>query len=63
MKQDDRIKDDIAIYCPGCEKVTDRISFNLLREAKNVEVTCPFCGCVTCLEYDEKKVTLWHHIT
>ena len=54
--------DNIAIYCPGCEKVTDRISFNLLREVKNVEVTCPFCGCVTYLEYDGKKVTLWHHI-
>ena len=50
-----------SVYCPNCGKVTDRISFNLLREAGTVEVTCPSCFRITVLEYSGKKITLWHH--
>jgi len=50
-----------SVYCPDCNKVTDKISFNLLREAGTVEATCPRCFGKTILEYNGKKVTLWHH--
>ena len=50
-----------SVYCPSCQKVTDRISFNLLREAGTVEVTCHICLHITILEYNGKKVSLWHY--
>ena len=50
-----------SVYCPNCRKVTDKISFNLLREAKTVEVTCHSCYHITILEYNGKKVTLMHY--
>ena len=49
-----------SVYCPACRKVTDKISFNLLREAGTVEVLCPNCFGKTVLEHNGKKVTLWH---
>jgi hypothetical protein len=49
-----------SIYCPGCCKVTDKISFNLLREAGTVEAVCPICGRITILEYSGKRVLLSH---
>ena len=50
-----------SVFCPNCNKVINKISFNLLREAKNVEVTCTRCASVTYLEYNGKKVSIWHH--
>jgi hypothetical protein len=50
-----------SIYCPSCGKVTDKVSFNLLREAGRVDATCPVCRSVTYLEYDGKKVSLSHY--
>jgi ADP-ribosylglycohydrolase/ribosomal protein S27E len=47
-----------SVYCPECGKVTNKISFNLLREAGKVEVTCHhWCG-RTILEYNGKKVSV-----
>jgi len=48
-----------SIYCPNCGKVTDKISFNLLRESKRVEVTCR-CSLVTILEFDGERTTICH---
>ena len=50
-----------SVYCPSCGKVTDKISFNLLRDAGEVDVHCHSCGGVTPLEYKGKKVIVWHH--
>ena len=49
-----------SVYCPACRRVTDKISFNLLREAGTVEVLCPDCFLRTSLEYDGKKVVVSH---
>ena len=49
-----------SVYCPNCRKVTDKISFNLLREAGTVEVLCPNCFRRTILEYNGKKVVVSH---
>ena len=49
-----------SVYCPACRKVTDKVSFNLLREAGTVEVLCPDCFRRTVLEYDGKKVVVSH---
>jgi hypothetical protein len=50
-----------SIYCPSCGKVTDKVSFNLLREAGRVSATCPVCHEITYLEYDGKTVSLSHY--
>jgi endogenous inhibitor of DNA gyrase (YacG/DUF329 family) len=50
-----------SIYCPSCGKDTDKVSFNLLREAGRLEAACPVCQEITYLEYDGKKVLLRHH--
>ncbi|GHV95001.1 hypothetical protein AGMMS50293_13210 [Spirochaetia bacterium] len=50
-----------SIYCPSCGKVTDMISFTLLREAGRVSVICPECQTPTCLEYDGKTVSVSHY--
>ena len=47
-----------SVYCPSCGRVTQRISFNLLREAAEVKVVCPVCFNHTLLEYDGKTVTV-----
>ncbi|WP_010256774.1 hypothetical protein [Treponema primitia] len=49
-----------SVYCPQCKKVTDKISFNLLREAGKVSVQCPVCENTTLLEYDGKQAAVWH---
>ena len=49
-----------SIYCPVCQKVTDKISFNLLREAKKVTAYCPVCQRRTFLEYNDKGVEIYH---
>jgi len=49
-----------SVYCPSCRKVTDRISFNLLREAGKVTVLCPLCQRATYLEYKGKGALLYH---
>ena len=49
-----------SVYCPGSKAVTNKISFNLLREAATVEVMCPDCGRGTCIEYDGKVVKIWN---
>lgn len=49
-----------SIYCPVCRKVTDKISFNLLREAGKVTAYCPVCQRRTFLEYDGKKAEIYH---
>jgi ribosomal protein S27E len=50
-----------SVYCPDCGKVTDKISFNLLREAGTVEVTCPSCCGITIFEYKGKKAAIRHY--
>jgi endogenous inhibitor of DNA gyrase (YacG/DUF329 family) len=50
-----------SVYCPECKKATDKISFNLLREAGKVSVQCPVCGGITYLEHDGKSVSVRHH--
>jgi len=49
-----------SIYCPACQKVTDKISFNLLREAGKVTVYCSQCQRATFLEYNGKSVIIFH---
>ena len=49
-----------SIYCPSCRKVTDKISFNLLREAGKAAVYCPVCSRATYLEYDGKRASIMH---
>ena len=65
MKEDKSVIENTgrlcSVYCPNCGKVTDKISFNLLREAGTVEVSCHSCFRMTILEYNGKKVSLWHH--
>jgi phage FluMu protein Com len=46
-----------SVYCPSCGKVTQKVSFNLLREAV-VKVVCPVCLNHTTIEYDGKVATL-----
>jgi hypothetical protein len=48
------------IYCPSCEKVTDKISITLLKETGKVKASCPVCCNVTLLEYDDDGVTVTH---
>ena len=50
----------LSIYCPECQKVTDKISFNLLREAGKVSVSCPQCQRVTYIEYNGKIASIYH---
>jgi predicted dithiol-disulfide oxidoreductase (DUF899 family) len=50
----------LSIYCPACQKVTDKISFNLLREAGKVSVSCHQCLRVTYIEYNGKIAHLYH---
>jgi uncharacterized Zn finger protein len=51
----------LSIYCPVCRKVTDKISFNLLREAGKVTAHCPQCHTPTHITYNGKSATLYHH--
>jgi len=50
----------LSIYCPQCRRVTDKISFNLLREAGKVTVRCPECQRATYIEYDGERASLFH---
>jgi len=50
----------LSVYCPQCRKVTDKISFNLLREAGKVRASCPLCQRLTYIEYDGKIASLYH---
>ena len=47
-----------SVYCPSCGKVTQKVSFNLLREAASVKVICQVCLNYTLIEYDGKTATL-----
>jgi hypothetical protein len=49
-----------SVYCPVCCKVTDKISFNLLRETGRVTAHCPICQNVTRLDYDGKTAIVSH---
>ena len=50
----------LSIYCPECKKVTDKISFNLLRETGKVKTLCPNCQRATYIEYNGKYASLYH---
>ena len=50
----------LSVYCPTCRKVTDKISFNLLREAGKVTAHCPQCQNPTYITYNGKSATLYH---
>jgi len=50
----------LSVYCPVCKKVTDKISFNLLREAGKVKAFCPECQRVTYIEYNGKYAAIYH---
>jgi endogenous inhibitor of DNA gyrase (YacG/DUF329 family) len=47
-----------SVYCPACGKVTQKVSFNLLREAGTVKVVCPVCMNHTEITYDGKMAAL-----
>jgi Zn finger protein HypA/HybF involved in hydrogenase expression len=49
-----------SVYCPVCDKVTDRISFNLLKAAGRLTAFCPECENITFLTYNGKDVTIRH---
>ena len=49
-----------SVYCPSCRKVTDKISFNLLREAGKAAIHCPQCQRVTYIEYNGKAASIYH---
>ena len=49
-----------SVYCPFCRKVTDKISFNLLREAGKVVGHCPQCQRASYLEYNGKIARIYH---
>jgi endogenous inhibitor of DNA gyrase (YacG/DUF329 family) len=49
-----------SVYCPDCGKVTDKISFNLLRDAGRVTAYCPICQNITWLKYNGKMVSVSH---
>jgi endogenous inhibitor of DNA gyrase (YacG/DUF329 family) len=50
----------LSVYCPACHKVTDKISYNLLREAGKVTVYCPLCQRPTYIHYDGKSAQVYH---
>lgn len=50
----------LSVYCPECGRVTDKISFNLLREAGKVSVQCPQCQRRTYITYDGTTASLYH---
>ena len=50
----------LSVYCPACKKVTDKISFNLLREAGKVRAFCPECQRITYIDYNGKYASLYH---
>jgi len=50
----------LSVYCPTCGKVTDKISFNLLREAGKVRVNCPQCQRTTFIEYNGQYANIYH---
>jgi lysyl-tRNA synthetase class I len=56
IKNPDRL---CSVYCPNCKEVTNKISFNLLEEAGNIEVRCD-CGLTTYIEYTGGTVRLWN---
>ena len=49
-----------SVYCPFCRKVTDKVSFNILREAGKVTVYCPVCQRPTFIKYDGKTAAIYH---
>jgi hypothetical protein len=46
------------IYCPCCEKVTDKVSITLLKEIGKIQTNCPICCSITILEYSDGQVTI-----
>ena len=48
----------LSVWCPECKTVTEKVSFNLLREAGKVNVICPRCGGLTTVTYDGKTAEL-----
>ena len=60
MKQTKNTGHLLSVYCPNCKKTTDKISFNLLREAGKVKAHCPDCQRLTYIDYDGKTATLYH---
>jgi phage FluMu protein Com len=48
----------LSVYCPDCKAVTEKVSFNLLREAGTVNVVCPRCGGLTTITYNGKAAQL-----
>ncbi|GHV73076.1 hypothetical protein AGMMS49940_03780 [Spirochaetia bacterium] len=47
-----------SIYCPRCKRLTAKFSFNLLREADAVDVTCYHCNGIIHIDYDGKTVSI-----
>jgi ribosomal protein S27E len=48
-----------SVYCPDCNKVTQKVSWNLLREAGAVKAACPVCGGYTLISYNGKTAELY----
>jgi predicted RNA-binding Zn-ribbon protein involved in translation (DUF1610 family) len=51
-----------SVWCPTCGRVTEKISFNLIREAKSVKVACPACGGLTFIDYKDKTPKQGAHV-
>jgi len=50
----------LSVYCPSCKKVTDKISFNILREAGKITAYCSQCQRSTYITYNGKNASLYH---
>jgi phage FluMu protein Com len=48
----------LSVWCPECKTVTEKVSFNLLREAGTVKIICPRCSGLTIITYDGKTAEL-----
>ncbi|GHT94394.1 hypothetical protein FACS1894141_0970 [Spirochaetia bacterium] len=55
---EDRQDKIVKVYCPHCEKITNGVSLNLLKDVKIVYVDCPKCGANTILNYDSGIVSI-----
>ena len=47
-----------SVWCPSCRRVTQKVSFNLLRETASLKVLCPVCLNHTEITYDGGRAEL-----
>jgi len=57
MKDDEKNKDTLClVFCPYCKEATNGVSFNLLKNVKQVFVDCSSCGGITIVSLNEDEV-------